>query len=186
MAFLTRYLYRAMLWLVLSASANAAETLQLHEQEIKAGLLYNFLKYTDWPPAGMEKSSSITVCIFGGDPFEGYLEPMAGRTVNQREIALRTIHKIEDAGACHLLFVNAGEKERWPQLLESLQGKPVLTVSDGGGFADAGGAIEFGRKDNHISVNLNMEAVMAARLHVQDRLLKLVTVVHPAAREGGR
>jgi len=176
-AFLTRWLCLSVL-LILPVVARATENLQLHEQEIKAGLLYNFLKYTDWPSASMNGSSSITVCIFGHDPFEGYLQPMAGRTVNQRQISIRTIHSIENISTCHLLFINADERDEWPQLRDSLKGKTVLTVSDFDGFADAGGMIEFGKKGAHISVSLNMDAVTAARLHVQDRLLRLVTVVH--------
>jgi len=167
-----------LLLLTLPAWAYGADNLLLAEQEIKAGLLYNFLKYTDWPAGNMNNGAPVAVCIFGADPFAGYLQPMAGRTVNQRPITIRMIHKIENAGACHLLFINADEKDRWPQLRDSLKGKSVLTVSDFSGFADSGGMIEFGKRNDHISVDLNIDALEAAHLHVQDRLLKLVTVVH--------
>lgn len=161
--------------LMVPAVAGVAESLQLQEQEIKAGLLYNFLKYIDWPA---NQPPSVTVCIFGDDPFNGYLDSMNGRIVNRHPIALRRIRVVTETETCKLLFVNADEQGRWPQLRTFLTGKSVLTVSDFAGFAAAGGMIEFGHKDNHISVNLNMEAVVAARLHVQDRLLRLVTVVH--------
>lgn len=180
MAILIRWCCLAVL-LMLPAPVTAAGNLQLHEQEIKAGLLYNFLKYTDWIP---EKTNNtpITVCIFGDDPFDGYLNPMAGRTVNQREITLRTVRSIQETATCHLLFINANEKSRWPQIVKFLAGKNVLTVSDFSGFADAGGMIEFGHKNEHISAEINLDAVNNAQLQVQDRLLKLVTVVH----QGGR
>lgn len=165
--------------------AYAGDGLELHEQEIKAGLLYNFLKYTEWPPA-KAGSGSIVTCVFGDDPFNGYLQPMAGRTVNQREIIIRNIHEIHDADGCHLLFVNAVEKDRWPQLLKALAGKSVLTVSDFPGFADSGGMIEFGHKDSHISAELNLSAMNGAQLLVQNRLLKLVTPVHSTAPDGVR
>jgi hypothetical protein len=181
MALLTRVccLFIALLYIASATEAIAEENLQLQEQEIKAGLLYNFLKYTEWPPTSMEKFSSVSVCIFGDDPFEGYLQPMAGRTVNQRSIAIRKVNEIHETLTCQLLFVNANEKERWPQLRDSLKGKAVLTVSDFRDFVETGGMIEFARKDNHISVDLNMGAVTNAGLHMQDRLLKLVTVVNP-------
>ncbi len=150
----------------------------MQEQEIKAGLLYNFLKYVEWPSGDVSSPAAMTVCLFGSDPFDGYLQPMAGRTVNQRPIAIRSIRDVNEAGACQLVFVNAGEKTRWPQLLEFLAGKGVLTVGDFPEFARSGGMIEFGHKDDRISVALNMDSVAAARLRVQDRLLKLVTVVH--------
>src|ERR1700722_3566878 len=159
MAFL-RYFCRLILCVLLATpvpAAHAADNLELHEQEIKAGLLYNFLKYTDWP-ADKTAGSSVVVCVFGDNPFGGYLQPMAGRTVNQREIVLNTIREMRDVEKCHLLFVNASEKDRWPQLLKFLDSKSVLTVSDFAGFADSGGMIEFGHKDNHISAVLNINA----------------------------
>jgi hypothetical protein len=184
-AILTRVcLFILLLCIVPAANASAEQSLQLLEQEIKAGLLYNFLKYTDWP-AGAVQPSSMVVCVFGDDPFDGYLKPMAGRTVNQREIAIRILHAIGDAGGCQLLFLNASEKEQWPQLRASLSGKSVLTVSDLKGFSDMGGMIEFSHKNDHVSVNLNMDAVAAAQLHVQERLLNLVSITHQAAGAEG-
>lgn len=154
----------------------ADDSLKLHEQEIKAGLLYNFLKYTEWPTA--EAASKIAVCIFGDDPMESYLKPMAGRTVNRHEISVRKINTAAAAGSCHLLFIAGGDKEGWPELQKALAGKNILTVSDAKGFSDSGGMIEFGRKDNRIHVLLNLNALTAAGIRVHDRLLKLVTVVH--------
>jgi hypothetical protein len=164
-------------------STARAENLQLHEQEIKAALLYNFLKYTDWPPSAVS-SSSITLCVFGSDPFQGYLQPMAGRSVNQRSIAIRQVSDAASAGGCNLLFVNADEQDAWPALHEALKGKSALTVSDFDTFVARGGMIQFGHRDNHISATLNMDAINAAGLHVEDRLLRLVTVLHPATQGG--
>lgn len=178
MAFLARWLL--ILTIILPPMhAYAADALELAEQEIKAGLLYNFLKYTQWPPELIERSQVLTVCLFGKDPFSNYLAPMSGRTVNQRVITLRSVRNVNEAGSCQMLFFNAEEKARWAELRQALNGKSVLTVSDLNGFTDAGGMIEFGRKENHVQVALNMGAVTAAGLIVQERLLKLVTVVHP-------
>jgi len=178
MAFLTRYGWLVAI-LLFTVQARADDTLQLAEQEIKAGMLYNFLKYTDWPEGA---GGSIAVCIVGGDGFATYLQPMAGRTVNQRGIVIRRIKELREALACQLVFIDANEKDRWPKLRDLLKGKPVLTVSDFADFSASGGMIEFGRRNNHISVDLSMEAVTAAQLRMQDRLLRLVTLVHPEAQ----
>jgi hypothetical protein len=157
--------------------ALANEPIMLHEQEIKAGLLYNFLKYTQWPETKTTQTQPISVCIFGEDPFQGSLHAMAERTVNQRKITLRFIESIRETETCHLLFINAQKKSRWPELKAFLAGKSVLTISDFQNFASSGGMIEFGRKDNHINAQINLQAVKAAKLQVEDHLLKLVTIV---------
>ncbi len=56
----------------------------LQEQEIKAGLLYNFLKYTDWPPANLARRLfTMTVCIFGDDPLNDGIFAADGRAHGQ-------------------------------------------------------------------------------------------------------
>jgi hypothetical protein len=167
-------------WLAITLihPARADEALQLAEQKIKAGLLYNFLKYTEWPLGSTDGASSpLVICIYGADPFDGYLQPMTERTVNQRDIKLHPIHEVTEASECNLLIINSHEESRWPQIRNFLANKSILTVSDMEGFAHAGGMIEFGRKNDRISVEINMQAVTASRLRVEDRLLKLATVV---------
>ena len=163
----------------------AAENLQLVEQQIKAGLLYNFLKYTEWPAERMPApGEAVVVCLIGGDPFGGHLQPMAGRTVNQQVIGIRTISTSAEIQSCSLLVVPAAQQETWPDMQRSLAGKSVLTVSDMPGFAASGGMIEFTRIDNRIGVIINTDTVTAAHLVVQDRLLRLARTMGraPAGR----
>jgi hypothetical protein len=156
--------------------ARAQDSVRLAEQDIKAGLLYNFLRYTQWPGAA-RADDPVVVCVYGRDPFDGRLAPMAGRTVNQRPIQVRTIRTDADINACSMLFLNAEERAAWPRLRTYLARRHVLTVSDFDGFARSGGMIEFGRANNRVSVRINVGAAQAADLAVQDRLLRLASVV---------
>jgi hypothetical protein len=160
----------------LSAPApQAAEGVQLAEQKIKAALIYNFLKYTQWP--GVADRAPMVVCLFGGDPFDGHLGPLAGRTVNQHMIEVRKIGTSAEAASCALLVVHGDEKSSWAELRKRLSSKDVLTVSDFDGFAAEGGMIEFARIDDRVGVKVNVDAVAATRLVVQERLLKLASIV---------
>lgn len=162
--------------LALSPAAYAQESIHLVEQEIKAGLLYNFMKYTDWPAdEAQEPRAPMVVCLFGGDPFNGRLQSMAGRTVNSHVIALRELHTTDELEKCSLVFVHADAKRQWPQLRAALAEKAMLTVSDFPGFANSGGMIEFTRIENRIGVKVGTVAMMAAHLQVEDRLLKLTS-----------
>lgn len=179
---------RAVCTLVLAGffalQTSAAGDLELIEQKIKAGLLYNFLKYTQWPAERLPSADApLVVCLLGGDPFGGSLDPMAGRTVNQHVIEVREIPDAAAVGACSLLFVNAAEQSNWPALQSQLAGQSILTVSDFEGFARSGGMIEFIRIDNRIGVEINTDAVSAAQLIVEDRLLRLASAVSPGAPE---
>lgn len=156
------------------------QNLRLAEQDIKAGLLYNFLRYTQWPPSA-RPSQAMIVCVYGRDPFNGRLASMAGRTVNQRTIEVRSVRDGAEIDACSLLYVNAEERADWPALRARLARRNVLTVSDYDGFARSGGVIEFTRISNRIGILLNMDAAEDANLSVQDRLLRLASVVRTEA-----
>lgn len=161
-----------LLCLTFSTSARAQENLRLAEDAIKVGLIYNFLHYTAWPDDALD-AGSYTVCFYGDDPFAGRLSLMAERSVNQRAIRIEHLSNDSEARACSVVFVNATERERWPRLREALGDSCVLTVSDFEGFAAAGGMIEFTAQRNRIGLRINADAVSAARLSVQDRLLRL-------------
>src|SRR5690606_19766720 len=103
---------------------------------------------------------------------------MTGRTVNQRPIEVRTLAAGDAPNGCSLLFLNADEREDWPRLRAALSRGGVLTVSDYDGFARAGGMIEFTRANNRIGVRINVAAAEDAQLRVEDRLLRLATVVN--------
>jgi hypothetical protein len=162
-------------------AAAAQDSRRLAEQDIKAGLLYNFLRYTEWP-ARAPARATIDVCIYGRDPFGRRLEPMAGRSVNQRVIALRTVHTSAEISSCALVFINAEERAAWPRLRADLARHSVLTVADFEGFARAGGMLEFTRANNRVGVMVNLEAAHAADINVQDRLLRLATVISSESR----
>jgi len=160
--------------------ANAQDSVRLAEQDIKAGLLYNFLRYTQWP--GVRAEQPMIVCVYGRDPFSGRLASMAGRSVNQRPIQVRTVRSDAEMNGCSLLFLNAEARTDWPRIRTHLAQRHVLTVSDYDGFARAGGMIEFARVDNRIAVRINVGAAEAADLRVQERLLRLASVVRSEPR----
>jgi hypothetical protein len=162
---------------ILSAvTARAQDSVRLAEQDIKAGLLYNFLRYTQWPSAP-RADAPVIVCVYGRDPFGGRLATMSGRTVNQRPIQVRSVSTNAEIDACSMLFVNAEQRSEWPRLRGHLARRHILTVSDYDGFARSGGMIEFARVNNRVAVRVNVGAAQAADLAVQDRLLRLASVV---------
>lgn len=175
MAILTRCATAALFFL-LAAVPVAAQDVRLAEQKIKAGMLYNFLKYTHWPemPAG----EPVRVCLYGGDPFDGNLQPMEERSVNGRPIRVQRLSDPTAAAICQLLVLDTARRSDWPLLQQQLASKPVLTLSEMKNFTGQGGMIEFDHHNSHVRALLNKEAMQATPLRVEDRLLNLVTIVN--------
>jgi hypothetical protein len=68
-----------------------AQSQPLSESEIKAGFLFNFTKFVEWPPdAFADPSVLIVVGIVGDNPVTDLLtETAAGKTVNGRAVVVR-------------------------------------------------------------------------------------------------
>lgn len=179
MAFLARFIVMAGIALFFfgTAASTQANDLRLTEQKIKAGLLYNFLKHTTWPAeADGSVPPILTVCIYGEDVFEDYLHPMAGRTVNQREIAIQSVISVDKVDSCHVVFVSAQAQDNWLKLQQHLETKPILTVSDSPKFAHSGGMIEFMKREQRIGAVFNLDAFQKAGLEINESLLTLTGV----------
>ena len=56
---------------VLAVTCYATLTAGAPEYAVKAAYLYNFAKFTEW--SNMDKLGSLTVCVYGRDPFGGSL-----------------------------------------------------------------------------------------------------------------
>jgi hypothetical protein len=63
------------------------------------------------------------------------------------------------------------------RVLDSLQGRSVLTVSDGERFASQGGMIGFVTEQNRIRLRINLEAARAANLTISSKLLRPARIV---------
>lgn len=172
MVFLGRSFFFSLFALMGAMAASPIQAVELYKEKIKAGLVYNFLKYTEWLDA--QAGAPLTVCLYGGDPFGGQLQPMRGRTVNQRPIVLRDVESASDVDGCDALLINARAASRWPELSRAIAGKGILTVSDWEGFSAAGGMVEFVQVDAKIQARLNMNALSAANLRVGQRMLNLL------------
>lgn len=170
--------------------ATTEQRLQLLESQIKAGMIYNFLKYTEWPESALPPAPApYIVCILGNNSFSDALAPLEKRTVNQHTIKIHILHNAEKAEAqeCHLLFIGQDKKAEWLSLRLAVSKRSILTVSDAEEFfVKNGGMIEFRKTNNQMDVGLNMQALQSAQLQVHDRLLALVTIVHPPSSESER
>jgi hypothetical protein len=169
----------AALFLLVHSVPSAAQEesrLRLNEQTIKAGLVYNFLKYTSWPDGSApQKSGHLTVCLFGLSPQDSYLSPLQGQSAQQVPIDLIRKDDAADTGKCNMVFVDSesDDKSKLPDLLGFLKDQHILTVSDMENFTRMGGMVELAMADKRITLLVNRKSVNRAGLTIQGRLLNL-------------
>jgi hypothetical protein len=149
----------------------------VHEYEIKAAFLYNFVKFVEWPNEVLPETSDITVCVLGGEPSVEPLESINGKTVRGRRLSVRRIRAITNVESCHVLFISSSEEGRLPQVMQNLHGSSVLTVGEMERFIASGGIINFVVERNKVRFEINPTSAERARLKLSSQLLSLARVV---------
>lgn len=144
------------------------------EYQVKAGFLYNFIAFTEWPA---RVGSSLALCVYGTDPFGDELSVLQGKVVGGRSIALRNASSLEQLRGCQLVFVASSAIDSLPRILDTLQGEPVLTVADTKGALDGGIGINLLVRQGKIAFEVNLATTRRAQLNVSSKLLRLASEV---------
>lgn len=174
-------------WLALAVLAPlrvAAQQQSTLEYRVKAAYLLNFMRYVQWPAdAFVSPDDPIRVCVVGDDPFGTALEAtLAGRTAQQRLIALDRVDGPAQARDCHLVFISEEEWRRRPDLLAAVRAYGVLTVGEGSDFARSGGVLSFVPVGRTVRFAVNLDARDGAGLQISSRMLALAAELHGERR----
>src|SRR5262249_1421041 len=145
------------LWPALFLSAGALQAQSASEYEIKAAFLYKFASFVAWPAGG--SNSPVCIGVLGADRFgESPARVGQGKKVGVRSFAVQRLHPVKDAAHCEIVFISGSEEGKIREILSSLRGKPVLTVSEVPGFCEHGGSINLKVVDSAIRFEINVAA----------------------------
>ena len=150
-------------------AASQAETLAL---AVKAAYLSKFPLYVEWPAAALAPTGrELHLCVMGPDPFGATLDAAAGgQRVADRILVVRRLKSVSREAGCHILFIGGTDSER-AQVLASLRGSGVLTITDAQGAAE--GIINFVMKDDRVRFDIDEAAAAANGIAISAKLLNL-------------
>jgi hypothetical protein len=153
---------------------NAEESSQV-ANKVKAGYLFNFAKFVEWPRESFQgKDSPIIVSVMGKDLIAGVIqETLRGTSIDGHPLEVRLVPETTEAIDCHLLFICASEKKRLPKIFETQRGKHILTVSDIEHFNEEGGMICLRKEGVNIRFEINQQDAEKAGLKISSKLLQL-------------
>ena len=160
---------------LLAAAANA----QVHNADaVKTAFVYNLTKYVEW----RHPRDELIIGFVGAGPMGERLQSsLSGRVSESKIIRIVLLPSEEVLGNCDILFLGAMPAKSRRAYLQKVLPKSVLTVSDAESFTNQGGMVGLLTRGDHVQIEINLEAVQAARLTISSRLLNVAVLVHPAA-----
>lgn len=172
------------------------------EYTVKAVVVYNFLKFVDWPKEKMgDADQPLIIGIIGTDVFHNAFDAIRQKTVDNRQVVVKHfkgVDQVEKAGEkepgrphpqieairkSHLLFLCPSERPHIREILRSVGGHHVLTVADTEGFLEAGGIINLLLVDEKVAFEINVTAAKQAGLQIRSKLLRLAKRIYPPPEE---
>lgn len=148
------------------ASVFAAEAAS--EQAIRAALLFNFIKFTQWPATAVDKPQ-LRVCIATDDWLQiEALEALDKRLVHGKPLAAMRFSGQSD---CGVIYVDS--RQRWNEMLEQRVTGRALTIGSYAGFVTDGGMIEISLQEGRARFDINLLEAKRAGLRFYPQLLRL-------------
>ena len=159
--------------------------LEMREQLVKAAYIYNFAKFTTWPPNTIPPmGSALSLCIVGQDPIGKVAANLEEKTVQGRSVDVTYVVWAEEVTSCNIVFIGLKSADRMKELFSILQSKPILTISDMPGFTLNGGMLGLLEERGRINFEANQTAINTAGLRVSSRALQLAKRVRTGQNMG--
>lgn len=146
----------------------------LPEPDVKAGLVFNFARYVEWPAAAFGSADApFVICLMSHDRFGPAFAALEGRSLKGRRVRVRLGVAVDEGLGCHVAFLADMPPRGLAPAARTLAAQGVLAVSDLDGFIDAGGAIGIIPGEDRLQFEINRDALDRASLNASSQLLKL-------------
>jgi hypothetical protein len=169
---------RGILVLIASLCVMAAADQPDTEAELKAGFLYNFMKFVEWPADALPTGRPLHACVIGSpNVADALARGVTGRLANGRSVTVSTLAPEDALRSCHLLYVEGLDEGEARRIVAKAAGLPAFTVSDFERFAARGGVANFFVAKDRLRFAINPDAARRARLQISSRMLAIATIV---------
>jgi hypothetical protein len=154
----------------------AGETAPAGEVAVKAGFLFNFAQFVDWPPAA--GTAPFEFCVVGDEEVADYLRAhLAGRSLGAQPVAVRIREAASELGSCRVIYIGRREKKNAAKYAQAMAGRPILIVSEFPELGDKGVVINFYLDEQRVRFEINLATAERSGLKIRSRLLNLARVV---------
>ncbi len=153
------------------------------ESALKSVLVYKLAQFIEWPDSAHER---FTICVLGEDPFDGTLERLNGRKIDQVPIVTAHYALSEQVPkTCRILYLSSGKRPFQRKILEKFSRWPILTLGETDDFVEQGGMIQFHRIDGRFGFIINLEHAVATGLRIAAPLLSMSQIMETRPRGRG-
>jgi YfiR/HmsC-like len=159
--------------ILISGSAVAQER-PMHE--VYSMMMFNFVKYVQWPD--QTASGDFVIGVIGnGEVYNTLNSWYGGKPRNGQTYVIKSYKSAAEMGECDVVFIDKTKSGEFEAVKNKVAGKGTLLITDKAGLGEKGSAINFRTVDNKLKFELNQKAVEASNLKVSSALTSMAIVI---------
>lgn len=144
--------------------------------EIHAAMLYNFIKYVQWP--NESEAGTFVVGVMGEDDVYNTLKAWYdGKPKGSKKYSIKKITSSSEAATCQVVYLGKSKSREFEDIKGSISGKSVLTITDGNGLGEKGSCINFKVVGGKLKFELNQASVNDSNLKISSQLASMAIMI---------
>jgi len=144
--------------------------------EIHAAMLYNFIKYVQWPNEA--EPGDFVIGVIGDENVFNTLKAWYdGKAKGAKKYSIKKLSGPAEATDCQVVYLGKSKNREFEDIKNSITGKAVLTITDGNGLGQKGSCINFKVVDGKLKFELNQGVVGTANLKVSSQLSSMAILI---------
>lgn len=140
--------------------------------EVHSMLVFNFLKYIEWPAEA--KSGDFKIAVVGDDDvFQALSNFYSARKIGGQSVSISNYNSASEVSDVHLVYLSSKKSNEFEDLLAKVSGKPTLTITDKNGLGKKGSCINFRVVGGKLRFEVNEQAIADANLKIAGQLVSM-------------
>ena len=160
--------------MMLGSAAFAQEQRPIHE--VYSMMVFNFVKYVQWP--ANDNSKEFVIGVVGSNDIYNTLNTWyAGKAKGAKTYVIKKFNNASEITDCQVIFIDRSKSGEFDAVNNKVKGKGTLVVTDRNGLGSKGSCINFKTVDDKLRFELNQQAMEASNLKVAGALTSMAILI---------
>jgi len=137
--------------------------------EIHSMLMFNFIKYVEWPSEA--KSGNFIIAVVGDENVASTIQNFyTNRTVKGQTVKVINVENVSSINNAHVLYISKNKSREFDEAKEKFVGKSTLMITDKNGLGSKGSCINFQEVNGKLKFEINQESIKGNNLRISTQL----------------
>jgi hypothetical protein len=156
--------------------SSAAFSQERPMHEVYSMMVFNFVKYVQWPTNDNNKEFVIGV-VGNTDIYNTLNSWYAGKAKGTKTYVIKKFNNASEVTDCQVIFIDKSKSNEFEAVNNKVKGKGTLVVTDRNGLGSRGSCINFKTVDEKLRFELNQQAIEASNLKVAGALTSMAILI---------